>query len=323
MKVTHFSDPGCPWAYSAGPAFAVLQWRYGAQLEWRHVMIGLSETAEQYRQRGVTGESQARNYRSFRRRGMPFATTPREQGPHATWPMCRVIVATRRLAPDREWAVFRALQLAQFTSTLQLDTAAGIEEALQWVPGIDAAALIAASTEPETEELFAADRREARSAAGGPTEFQDRSATTPEGEVRFTAPSVVFTAADGRSLEVGGFQPVEAYDVAIANLDPTLARRPPAEDAAEVIAAFPDGLTTAEVAAVMTHHLSVPDRDAAEDALISAVAAGAATRRAFGNDALWRPPLSSPGRGADDHTAEVGRPPRQTLGARLVSRAHR
>jgi hypothetical protein len=206
-----------------------------------------------------------------------------------------VVVAARRLVPDREWAVFRALQLAQFTSTLRLDDPAGIEQALAWVPGIDAAALIAASTEPETEEQFAADRAQARSAAGGATEFQGRSATTPEGEVRFTAPSVVFTTADGRSLEVGGFQPVEAYDVAIANLDRTLERRAPAEDAADVLAAFPDGLTTYEVAAVMAPRLDAPDRDAAEDALIAAVAAGAAARRAFGNDALWTPAAVSVG----------------------------
>ncbi len=263
IKVTHFSDPGCPWAWSNGPAFAVLQWRYGAQLEWRHAMIGLSETAEQYRRRGYTGESQALGYRKFRHRGMPFATEPRDR-PHATWPMCRVVVAARRLAPDREWAVFRALQFAQFTSTLTLD-------------------------EPETEELFAADRALARAAEGGPTDFQGRSATTPEGEVRFTAPSLIFEAEDGRSLEVGGFQPLEAYDVAIANLDHTLERRPPGGDAAEILQAFPDGLTTAEVAAVMCPHLQAPDLDAAEDALIGVVAAGGAERLPFGNDALWRP----------------------------------
>ena len=297
IAVTHFSDPACPWAYSSGPAFAVLRWRYGVQLEWRHVMIGLGETREHYRRRGTTGESQARGYRNFRRRGMPFATTPRE-GPHATWPMCRVVVATRRLAPEREWAVFRALQFAQFTSTVALDEPAGIEQALSWVPGVDAAALVRASTEPETEERFAADRALARSAAGSATEFQDRSATTPEGEVRYTAPSLILATADGRSLEVGGFQPVEAYDVAIANLDRTLERRPPAEDAADVLAAFPDGLTTAEVAAVMAPHLQWPDRDSAEDALISAVAAGAAHRRAFGNDALWTPAKAEPSAGA-------------------------
>jgi 2-hydroxychromene-2-carboxylate isomerase len=288
MQLTHFSDPGCPWAWSAGPAFATLRWRYGDQLDWRHVMIGLSETAEQYARRGYTAERQARGYRSFRWRGMPFATAPRER-PHATWPMCRAVVATRRLAPDREWAVFRALQFAQFTSTLTLDDPAEIEQALAWVPGIDAAKIVAASLDPETDALFAEDRKLARSATGGATEFQDRSATTPEGEVRFTAPSVVFTAKDGSSLEVGGFQPIEAYDVAIANLDRSLTRREPAEDAGEVLAAFPDGLTTYEVAAVRARHLQPPDRDAAEDALISLAASGEAARRPFGNDALWTP----------------------------------
>ena len=117
----------------------------------------------------------------------------------------------------------------------------------------------------------------------------DASATTPDGEVRFTAPSVVLTAKDGSSLEVGGFQPVEAYDVAIANLDRSLTRREPSEDAGEVLAAFPDGLTTYEVAAVMAKHLQPPDRDAAEDALISIAASGEAERRPFGNDALWTP----------------------------------
>ena len=286
MQLTHFSDPGCPWAWSSGPAFATLRWRYGDQLQWHHVMIGLSATREQYERRGYTGERQARGYRSFRRRGMPFATAPRERM-HGTWPMCRVVVAARQLVPEREWAVFRALQFAQFTSSLALDEPAEIEQALAWLPGIDAAALVAASLEPEAEAQFAADRALARQAAGGPTEFQGRSATTPEGEVRFTAPSVVFETADGRTLEAGGFQPVEAYDVCIANLDRSLTRREPASDVAEVLDAFPDGLTTFEVATVMAPHLQPPDADAAEDALISLVASGGAERLAFGNDALW------------------------------------
>ena len=48
----------------------------------------------------------------------------------------------------------------------------------------------------ETETAFAADRAEARTAAGTPTEFQGKSATTPDGEVRYTAPSLVFTAGE-------------------------------------------------------------------------------------------------------------------------------
>jgi protein-disulfide isomerase-like protein with CxxC motif len=287
VEVTHYTDPGCPWAWSASPALAVLHWRYGDGLRWRLVTIGLTESRVEYERRGYTGEGMARNYRSFRRRlGMPFGVSPRAR-PHGTGPMCRVVVAARRLAPEHEWAVFRALQFAQFTSTLDLEDPAALEHALAWVPGIDAAAIVAASTEPETEERYQADRAEARSAAGGATEFQGKAATTPDGIVRFTAPSLVFRAEDGRRAEAGGFQPVEAYDVCIANLDRTLARRGHAEDVVEVLSAFPAGLATAEVAAVMAPHLREPDRDAAEDALIAAVASGAADQRPFGNDALW------------------------------------
>jgi 2-hydroxychromene-2-carboxylate isomerase len=287
VEVTHYSDPGCPWAWSASPALAVLHWRYGHGLRWRLVTIGLTETGAEYERRGYTGEGMARSFRSFRGRlGMPFSVAPRT-GPHGTGPMCRVVVAARRLAPEHEWAVFRALQLAQFTSTLDLEDPAALEQALSWLPDLDAAAIIAARTDPETEERYQADRAEARSAATGATEFQGKSATTPEGVVRFTAPSLVFTAADGRSLEAGGFQPLEAYDVGIANLDRTLERRGHADDVVEVLGAFPAGLATAEVAAVMAPHLREPDRDAAEDALIAAVASGAVHRRPFGNDALW------------------------------------
>jgi 2-hydroxychromene-2-carboxylate isomerase len=290
LDLTHFSDPGCPWAWSASPALAVLQWRYGDQLRWRHVMIGLTEEGSVYERRGYTPHGQAQGYRRFRHRGMPFATQPRERI-HGTWPMCRVVVATRRLNPDREWAVFRALQFAQFTTTLYLEEPEHLKQAIGWVPGIDAEAIVAASAHPDTEAAFEQDRDEARSAAGSPTEFQGKAANY-DGRVRYTAPSVVITAPDGRRLEAGGFQPVEAYDVIVANLDPKLERRAPATEVAEVLPAFPDGLTTMEAAAVMTPNNASPDRDAAEDQLIALAAEGGAKRLPFGHDALWVPPAA-------------------------------
>ena len=287
LHVTHFSDPGCPWAWSASPAIAALKWRYGDQLDWRDVMIGLTENGSVYEQRGYTPAGQARGYRTFRERGMPFATEPRERV-HGTWPMCRVVVATRRLAPEREYAVFRALQLAQFTSTAFLEDPKDLLEAIAWVPGIDAEAIIAAAGDPETEKLFEEDRDLARTAAGTPTEFQNKHANT-DGRVRYTAPSIRFTNEQGATLEAGGFQSFDAYDVLIANLDRTLTRRAPAEDAVEVLKAFPDGLTTAEVAQVMTQDKFAPDFNKAEDALIAAIGEGAAQRLPFGHDALWVP----------------------------------
>ena len=120
--------------------------------------------------------------------------------------------------------------------------------------------------------------RRAAPRAGHPSQAQGKSAATPDGEVRYTAPSVVFA---GR-LEAGGFQPVEAYDVVIANLDRTLTRRPPPADPLEALAAFPDGLTTAEVAVIVAAPLQAPDLTATEQVLI-----GHAHRIPAGSDALW------------------------------------
>lgn len=62
--------------------------------------------------------------------------------------------------------------------------------------------------------------------------------------VRYTAPSVVFETPDGRRVEAGGFQPVEVYDVILANLDPTLDRKAPPEDPDALLHFFDFSLPT-------------------------------------------------------------------------------
>ncbi|HEX8976468.1 MAG TPA: DsbA family protein [Solirubrobacteraceae bacterium] len=286
ISATLYSDPACPWAYSESPALRVLEWRYGDQLDWRLVLIGLTEDASQYVARGYTPVRGALGQLSFRRFGMPFAPAPKPRV-SATARACRAVVATRLAHPGREWDVFRALQLANFTTDLVLEDEAGLREVLDAVPGVDAAAVIAALDSPAVSEAYEADRAASRTAAGSPAELQGKTAAT-DGPVRFTAPSVVF-AANGTALTAGGFQPVEAYDVLIANLDPGLDRREPPETPAPLLDFFPGGLTTQEVAALMTAGNDAPDREAAERALIELVADGAATREPLGDDALWRP----------------------------------
>jgi protein-disulfide isomerase-like protein with CxxC motif len=287
VSLTHFSDPHCPWAYSASPAHAVLRWRFGAQLDWRLVLIGLSEGPERYVDAGYTPARSAQGYRTFGRRfGMPFAGQPRERVT-GTGVACRLVVAARLLAPEQELLVFRALQLAQFTSTALLDEPEGLRAALASLgDGVDADALIAALDGDAVESAYQADRAESRTAAGSPTEAQGREANT-DGAVRYTAPSIIFTTSDGRSLEVGGFQPLEAYDTALANLDVTLERRPPAEDPVDVLRALPYAPVTREVAACMTSNLGELDEEATERALIAAAGEGVVRRDALGSSALW------------------------------------
>jgi 2-hydroxychromene-2-carboxylate isomerase len=287
IAVTHFTDPGCPWAYSATPALAVLHWRYGDQLEWRLVTIGLSESPERYVKAGYTPAKSTIGYQQrFARHGMPFLLEPRARV-LGTARACRAIVATRRLHPGREEQVLRALQFGWFTTTLLLDEDEAIARALTRVAGIDQAAVVAAIDDERTVAEYERDKAQTREAAGSPTEFQGKARQT-DGPVRYSAPSLVFQGADGHRLEAGGFQPVEAYDVLVANLDPAMERRGPAEDALAAVRAFPDGLVTAEIAAIMAPNNTPPDRAAAERELIALLGEGAVSREALGDGALWR-----------------------------------
>ena len=284
ISATLYSDPACPWAYSESPALRVIEWRYGDQIAWRLVVIGLTEEASQYAARGYTPLRGALGQLFFRRYGMPFSPSPKPRL-SATARACRAVAAAGLAHPGSEWAVFRALQLANFTTPLVLDDDAQLGDVLDGVSGIDGAEIISRLDSPEVTAAYERDRAETRTAAGSPAELQGKTATT-DGPVRFTAPSVVFES-DGRQLVAGGFQPVEAYDVLVVNLDPTLHREPPPETPAPLLARFADGLTTQEVAALLTRGNDAPDRGAAEAALLELAASGQAVRRPLGDDALW------------------------------------
>ncbi len=287
ITAIHFTDPACPWAYSFRPAHARLRWRFGDQIDWRLVLIGLSESGDAYERRGYTPDRLLDTQRRFSGRfGMPFSfeRKPRMAG---TSRACRAIVAARELDPAFGEAALRTLQLLQFTTPGVLDDDEDIRAALRTVPGLDADAVVARLDDPKIVELYEADRARARSADGSPTHVQDRHSTS-DGPVRYTAPSVIFER-DGRSYEVGGFQPFEAYDTALANLDPSLTRRPAPADLPEALAQFPEGLTTAEAASVMRpSDLVDADPEATAAELAELESAGTVTREPAGQDAIWR-----------------------------------
>jgi predicted DsbA family dithiol-disulfide isomerase len=290
ITTTLYSDPACPWAYSESPALRVLEWRYGDQLDWRLVVVGLSEDTSRYEQMGYTPARGALGQASFRRRyGMPFAATPKPRLSPSS-PACRAIVSARLAEPGSDWRVFRALQLANFTTPLAFDDRDQLAAAIDRVPELDGEAIVARIDDPEVVEAYHRDRDETRKAEGSAAELQGKTSTS-DGPVRFTAPSVVFES-NGTRLVAGGFQPVEAYDVLVANIDPTLHREPPPETPEPLLERFPDGLTTQEVAALMAEGNNRPDREAAEAALIELVGGGRAVRDPLGDDALWKPAKS-------------------------------
>ncbi len=287
IDVTLHTDAACPWAYSANPALRVLEWRYGDQLRWRLVPIGLREEVTEAAQARFDAGRSLQSNASFRDRyGMPFGLVPKERAA-ATGRGCRAIVAARLIEPGSEWRVLRALQLANFTTQLLLDDDERIREALQGLPGIDAEAIVARLDDTEVSEAYERDREEARRAAGTAAELQGKTSTS-DGPVRFTAPSLVFEKG-GLRLVAGGWQPVLSYDTLLANLDPTLEPTPPPETPMPLLDHFPAGLTTAEIAALLADGADpVSDLASAERALLELVAEGFATREPLGQDAVWR-----------------------------------
>jgi hypothetical protein len=245
----------------------------------------LSEDASQYVARGYTPLRGALGQLNFRRYGMPFSPQPKERI-SATARACRAIVAARLNNPGDEWRVFRALQLANFTTPLLLDDDAQLAEALGGVPGLDAAGIVSRLDDADVTEAYERDRAEARTAAGSPAELQGKAADT-DGVIRFTAPSVTFEL-NGQRAVAGGFQTIEAYDVLVANLDPALEREPAPETPMPLLERFPDGLTTQEVTALLARGNDPLDRPAAERALLELVGAGVASRSPLGDDALWQ-----------------------------------
>ena len=75
VHITEFTDPGCPWAFSAEPFRRRLNWLYGDRLEWEVRLVGLSERPEDYEERGFGPEQQAAAFKRISgEHGMPIDT---------------------------------------------------------------------------------------------------------------------------------------------------------------------------------------------------------------------------------------------------------
>ncbi|HET9720623.1 MAG TPA: DsbA family protein, partial [Solirubrobacteraceae bacterium] len=158
ISATLFSDPACPWGYSENPALRVIEWRYGDQLRWKLVLVGLSEDVSRYLAAGYTPIRQALGQLRFRERyGMPFSGAVKD-GLSPSSRACRAVIAARREWPGSEWRVFRALQLANFNSPLQFDDDEHVREVLSAVPGVDPDQIISLIDSPEVREEYERDK---------------------------------------------------------------------------------------------------------------------------------------------------------------------
>jgi predicted DsbA family dithiol-disulfide isomerase len=281
LLVTEYTDPACPWAWSAEPMRWRLRWLYGDGLEWRLRLIGLTSDPDEYGRRGFTPERMAAGYEMFAGRyGMPLETTPRPRL-GATVPACRAVVAVRLHAPGAEAKLLRRLRVHAMTrAAAVLDDPLTIARAA-WECGIEPLALERWCAEPAVERALAEDMAAAREPSPSGLALRHKLAAVPDGGWRYTAPSLVFSREDGAALDVPGFQPALAYEVAVANLDPGLARREPPASVEELLAWAGEPLATQEVAVTMGI-----ERDEAAAALERS----GAVAEAAGTDRFWTLP---------------------------------
>jgi predicted DsbA family dithiol-disulfide isomerase len=270
LVINHFTDPACPFAFSAEPARLKLRWLYGDQIEWRPRMVVLSESPRDYEAKGFTPERQQQALTEIQRKyGMPIDTRRRPRM-MATVHACRAVVAARvHGEPGQDRALLRRLRVHAMAGDLidepgviaRAATEAGIEPMMVFR---------AAADDPAVEVALREDMAAARAPSAASLALDHKLAAEGALGFRYTCPSYEIERIGGSwpRVDVPGFQPVEVYEAAIANLAPELQRRAAPESAAEVLEWAGEPLAAAEVAAIRGI-----DRDAAE-AELAQVAGG-------------------------------------------------
>jgi predicted DsbA family dithiol-disulfide isomerase len=246
VLITEFTDPGCPWAYSAEPFRRRLTWLYGDTLAWEVRMVGLAESPQEYEERGFDTRAQADAYRRISlEHGMPIDTRERPRMA-ATLPACRAVVAARRRAPEKMRLLLRSLRVRHFSGQL-LDEASTISGAAGDA-ALDLAELERWMAEPETEAELREDLALARRPMPAARVLDHKLANWSGGR-RYTCPSYeMVRLADGIRIAIPGFQPFHVYDVITANLVPGLGRRETPESVEEVLSWAGTPLASKEVA---------------------------------------------------------------------------
>jgi predicted DsbA family dithiol-disulfide isomerase len=264
LEITHFTDPACPFAFSAEPTRQRLRWHYGDQLVWRTRMIVLTLEPGEAEKLAAGAPGLQRKY------GMPIDPSP-YQRPASSAPACRAVVAARLNSPGLEEPLLRRLRVRVMLGGL-LDDPELLEAAARDV-GLDPAQLRQWCAGEDVEAALREDIEAARAPASAARSL-DHKLGGPAEQRRYTAPSYELRRADGGGqITIPGFNPVDVYETAIANLAPELSRRAKPESVEELLSWAGEPLATAEVAAVA--QLDLAEARAALGGVARPVPAGA------------------------------------------------
>jgi putative protein-disulfide isomerase len=241
----YYTDPTCPWSWSAEPAVRKLMVEFGDNVSWTYVMGGL---ARDYTKSPGGNEALLAHWLDVADEGnMPIDPRLWREGPIASsYPACMAVRAAAEQAGDGGYRYLRLVREGLMCFRRKLDsTEALVEEARRARLDVERFRVDLASN--AIVEAFGEDLEEVRHP---PEEARAAEGTviSTGGCERMSFPSIAFAGEDGARVYVSGERPYEEMRAAAeaAGADPVDA---PAPTVPEALRRF--GLMgTAEVAAV-------------------------------------------------------------------------
>ena len=256
--VTHYTDPWSVWCWAIEPQLLRLRERHAEAIEFRHRIGAILETPVP---KELSREPIVRMFHAAKRQsGMPLDADLVLKVHSGT--TMRAGIAAKAVAlvdPPKFEAYLRALRIASQVDAMDIEQVE-IQEKIADDIGVDPKQFREAMESEEPTRDFYSDQTEMR--VRGVTGF----------------PTVTFRGPRGTEVAVGGFQPTEAFEEALAR---ALGSRPVDEPAPDVVDLLRrrGALATAEVAEVYD---SLEDRMALELSALERVGSVKHVERAGG-----------------------------------------
>lgn len=225
--MTHYTDPWSVWCWAVEPQLRRLRERHAEAIRFEVRLGAILETPVP---RDFPRMEIVRMFGAARRQsGMPLDPEVVLRKESGTTNRAGIAAKAGALvAPEHAERYLRRLRYAALVEGQDIEEL-GVQERLATEVGIDASAFREAIETEEATREFYADQAEAR--VRGVTGF----------------PTVTFRNAQGSEVGVGGFQPTEAYEGALARAAGARFVETPPPDALDLLRRNP-GLATAEIA---------------------------------------------------------------------------
>jgi predicted DsbA family dithiol-disulfide isomerase len=236
VRARYYTDPACPWSWSAEPAVRKLMVEFGDRVSWTYVMGGL---ARDYTNTREALDARLAHWLDIADRGeMPIDPRLwRDSAIGSSYPACMAVKAAAEQGAEAGGRYLRTVREGLMCFRRKLDTTeALVEEARR--AGLDVERFRLDLASNAIVEAFGNDLDETRSAPEGAV------TTSSSGPERIAFPSVLFEGGHG-AWEFRSYEELRAAAVA-AGAEP-LGEPPPG--VLEALGRF-GTMATAEVAAV-------------------------------------------------------------------------